>query len=372
MIKIRSALKRGYQEVSRRLLTPLVYRFKYWSDSKTRLRGSPLYLPNSSRFIQSLEAQHMPGGYALFNTSILMDQPEGEHLLVTRISNARFSRITDWSKVKSFSAYSFCKFSEANSMTLMKDWKLLNLEGLEVLSSYRSATLEDLRLFSWNDRIFATSNLFIPANGDRGYRPCLLSLTLSGHHLSVNDSMVVDEAHGLDDPWTAEKNWCPLVDETSGELFLMRYFQPRQLYRLNPGKKTVSKVFTEEGVLAPQFRSPSSPIRVVFHGKAFYLGIVHSRREQVRNYEYAFTYLTRFYLLETTFPFTLVGMTDPIYFDFLPRGFLYPFQTVPTSVRAEGMDSVIVVSNLHDTMTVLFRVPLSEIVRVLPAMSRGE
>ena len=307
------------------------------------------------------EAISENSGYAIFITSILMNGPEGQYLTVTRMSNGRFGKISDWSKVRSFTGFSTFHLSESDSASLVGGWRLLKFDGLDGLKSYESRALEDIRLFTWNDRIYGTANLQLKAASELGFRPCLMSLTAVASELSVRDCVVLDPEHGLEDPWESEKNWCPLVDEISRELFLMRYFKPRHLYRYDSEERRISLAHAEKGDPNTQYRSPSAPIRVLFQGRPCYLGILHSRSSRTRNYEYATTYFIRFYLLETAFPFELIGMTEPVYFDFYPQGFLYPFQIAPTSRQIEQMDSIIVTTNLHDTKTILFRVSLSDI-----------
>jgi len=337
-----------------------VYRWEFLSQPTSRLRGKLIPFRRSAEAISLVERERGADGYAAFNTSLLVMDNGGEYLAATRISNGRFGRISDWKAIKSFTGVAGYRVSPSGEAVPTRPWALLELAGAEGLKSYRHGTLEDLRLFRWGQQIHATANLQLETNGALVFRPCVISLVVGPTAIAVRDCVVLDAGNGVDDPWAAEKNWYPLVDDDTGDLYLMRYFQPRHLYRYDPTERRGTKAHVEEGDPNTQYRSPSAPIQVTFRGRPCYLGISHSRSRRPRNYEYATTYLLRFYLLETTFPFKLLKMTKPVYFDFLPQGFLYPFQIAATSLQAD-MDSIVLSTNLHDSETLLFKVPLSQI-----------
>jgi hypothetical protein len=224
-----------------------------------------------------------------------------------------------------------------------------------------SGDMEDVRLFRWRDALYATANVRTSVEREQTFRPCLLSLRYASGRLAVTERVVLDRDNGLDDPWGSEKNWCPLIDDSTGDLYLTRYFKPRVLYRYDPATKSISRAYSEPGSPSAAYRSPSAPIRVQYGGMTSYLGVAHIRRDLPRNYEYASTYETKFYLLKPTYPFELVEMTPPLYFNCYPQGFLYPFQIVQDTGAISL--SVIVSVNIHDSKTVLFRVPLEQIFR---------
>lgn len=341
---LKSFLKKSYQDLSRLFLTPVVYRMLYLLRPGDRLAARPIHMPLPYRF------ETNDRSFAAFNTSMLPMLPDegADHFVATRISNGRFGRIHDWQSIRSVTGVGSCQLS-STTVAMIGELQLLEY----------AREVEDVRLFRWKGDVFASGNIRLGTDREPTYRPCLLSLEFENGGARVLSCVVFDTNNGLDNPWSSEKNWCPLIDVATESLYFARYFKPRVLYRYDSVTRSIAKVYVEEQTQSVTYRSPSAPIQVRHENSAYYVGIAHSRSEGARNYQYATTYQTRFIVLETTYPFRLVGMTSPIYFDCLPQGFIYPFQII----GCQDSESVLISANIHDSETLLFRVPIAEVFR---------
>jgi hypothetical protein len=357
-------LKRCYQWLNRRLITPFYSVILSLSPKMAMLGGSRVLLPEPRELLAALNSdQSLEGEFAFYNVSLLRLDSE-TFLATAKISSARFPYGATLRQPRSFVAAAVLKQPPgARTFSISRSWELL---------SYADPRLdpgtEDHRLICWNGGIYTLAaacvdlcrwnerrnviiSKFAPIDSNQ---PLRFRLIREFQNEVLGDSL---------NP--TEKNWSHLVDPETGSAFLMRSFEPRVLYRLSNDQfepDAVLRGAEQDDHLSFKLRSPSPPISIEIAGRKLLLGMLHSRKNAPFNLEYARTYSMYFYLAETAAPFRTLSISREFRIRLHPRGFIYPFQAIDLDPANTSSNKRIGLSmTIHDESAFLYETTLGKI-----------
>ena len=134
--------------------------------------------------------------------------------------------------------------------TLDREWHVVTDRPIVFPDKFRSLSIEDMRLFSWRDKVYGTytiSNPDSPRLGEYRFPTCVVGYA----ELKPSaEAWVVDEHHIVEygkNDWTGlEKNWCPLPH--GDRLYFIYSQHPEQVVIEVDGDKVVN-----------EYRSPMPP-----------------------------------------------------------------------------------------------------------------
>lgn len=339
----RASLAKAYIRLLQAFLVPFLYRSNYvlahtrqripWSSRKTFHLVKDVDFLLDREWLKKATADRLDGDTRIFHLSNISAYPADRTVFYC-------GKITNWrTGITPF------KLGAIPSATLLFEDESfrtpLQYLRVKVPPPYDPEFVEDIRIFDCFGSLWGTGSVRDLAQDKT--RPLVVRFELRENKLEVVGLVVLDESVlGNALPLHRhEKNWTP-VECSPTEIHFIQNHAEGHIVSLNTQTmraavlpaRTDCKVDIPE-VRKPDFESelrlPSCPIRISRGDRELLLTLGHRKLEGYFNHRIwtrATFYRTYAVLMEPAPPYAIVRVSDPVYFDILPKSYVFPFQLI--------------------------------------------